>query len=130
MPVKVEIAEVKKQKSCWCNRPFTEEELTDLIKTMNGGTAIWQGLTESCDITDKSIKSLTTELNAMFIKYNINRCMQKISFLANVTAETGFFKQSKEERSRYKSSQSLYKGRGILQITGVKESKTAVLKHF
>ncbi|WP_443939971.1 PAAR-like protein [Pedobacter sp. MW01-1-1] len=118
MPVMVEIAEVRKEKTCYCNRGFTEEEMEDLIKTMTGGNKIWQGMQESCDITDKTIKSLTAELNAMFSQYGMNRCMQKISFLANVAEETGFFAQSKEEKSKFLSSQSKYKGRGILQITG------------
>ncbi|PJJ67638.1 hypothetical protein [Chryseobacterium geocarposphaerae] len=122
MPVVVEMAEVRKQKTCYCNRGFTEKEMEDLIKTMTGGTEIWKGIKESCDITDKTIKSLTAEVNAMFAHYSINRCMQKISFLANLAEETGFFKQSKEELSDNLSSQSIYKGRGILQITGAKMS--------
>lgn len=122
MPVVVEMAEVRKLKTCYCNRGFTEKEMEDLIKTMTGGTEIWKGIKESCDITDKTIKSLTAEVNAMFAHYSINRCMQKISFLANLAEETGFFKQSKEELSDNLSSQSIYKGRGILQITGAKMS--------
>lgn len=118
-PVVVEMAEVRKQKTCYCNRGFTEKEMEDLIKTMTGGTEIWKGIKEKCDITDKTIKSLTAEVNAMFAGNGINRCMQKISFLANVSEETGFFVQSKEELSGNLSSQSKYKGRGILQITGV-----------
>ncbi len=122
MPVVVEMAEVRKQKTCYCNRGFTDKEMEDLIKTMTGGTEVWKGIKESCDITDKTIKSLTAEVNAMFAHYSINRCMQKISFLANLAEETGFFKQSKEELSDNLSSQSIYKGRGILQITGAKMS--------
>lgn len=117
-PVVVEMAEVRKQKTCYCNRGFTDKEMEDLIKTMTGGTEIWKGIKEKCDITDKTIKSLTAEVNAMFAGNGINRCMQKISFLANVSEETGFFVQSKEELSGNLSSQSTYKGRGILQITG------------
>lgn len=118
VPVVVEMAEVRKQKTCYCNRGFTDKEMEDLIKTMTGGTEIWKGIKESCDITDKTIKSLTAEVNAMFASNGINRCMQKISFLANVSEETGFFVQSKEEESKHLSSVSKYKGRGILQITG------------
>jgi len=118
MPVVVEMAEVRKQKTCYCNRDFTETEMEDLIKTMTGGTEIWKGIKEKCDITDKTIKSLTAEVNMMFKGNGINRCMQKISFLANVSEETGFFVQSKEELSNNLSSKSTYKGRGILQITG------------
>lgn len=122
VPVVVEMAEVGRQKTCFCNRGFNDAEMEDLIKAMIGGTNIWQGIKERCDITDKTIKSLTAEMNAMFSHYEINRCMQKISFLANLAGETGFFRQSKEERSSYLSSQSIYKGRGILQITGEKDN--------
>lgn len=111
-------------KTCYCNRDFTEAELKDLIKTMTGKEDIWKGIKESCPIKDKTVKSLNLELNAMFKKYKINRCMQKISFLANLYQETGFFSQSVEEyNASKKSSQSVYKGRGILQITGLKDSK-------
>lgn len=115
-PVAVEMAEIKAKKDCYCDRPFTEDELKDLIKAMTGKEEVWQGA--NCPINDKTIKSLNYELNAMFKKYSINRCMQKMSFLANLDVETGFFRQSIEEWSSYKSSQSTYKGRGILQITG------------
>lgn len=111
------------KRTCYCNRDFTEAELTDMIKTITGSDKIWQGIAEACDIEDKTIKSLTVELNAMFRAYGINRCIQKISFLANLKGETGFFRQSKEEASNYDSSKSVYKGRGILQITGVKATK-------
>lgn len=123
VPIVVEMAEVRKQKTCYCNRGFTDKEMEDLIKTMTGGTEIWKGIKESCDITDKTIKSLTAEVNAMFASNGINRCMQKISFLANVSEETGFFVQSKEEESKHLSSVSKYKGRGILQITGTADEK-------
>ncbi len=81
---------------------------------MNGNDKIWlDGL-----ITDKSIKSLTRELNLMFRRYHIDKCIQKITFLAQVNAEIGFFTLSKEKESAYKSSKSFYKGRGLIQLTG------------
>lgn len=118
-PVIVEMAEIKATKDCYCDKAFTEDQLKDLIKTMTGKEDIWKGIKDPCPIDDKSLKSLTYEVNAMFKKYNINRCMQKITFLANLYAETGFFVQSIEEKSSHLSSQSTYKGRGILQITGI-----------
>ena len=81
---------------------------------MNGNTKLWtDGL-----INDNSVKSLTRELNQMFRRYGINTCIQKITFLAQVNAETGFFKLSQEKPSKYKSSTSFYKGRGLIQLTG------------
>ena len=43
---------------------------------------------------------------------------KKITFWAQVNAETGFFKLSQEKPSKYKSSTSFYKGRGLIQLTG------------
>lgn len=62
----------------------------------------------------------------MFRKYNINKCIQKITFLAQVNAETGFFSISHEELSKYLSSRSKYKGRGLIQLTGdLNKAKTS-----
>ncbi|MFV0304493.1 MAG: hypothetical protein ACK5IC_03295 [Moheibacter sp.] len=47
-------------KTCYCDRPFTVDEVKDLVKTVTGKEKIWGGITESCDITDKSFESLTT----------------------------------------------------------------------
>ena len=38
--------------------------------------------------------------------------------MAQVNAETGFFKLSQEKPSKYKSGTSFYKGRGLIQLTG------------
>ncbi|QYN51802.1 hypothetical protein [Apibacter sp. ESL0404] len=38
--------------------------------------------------------------------------------MAQVNAETGFFKLSQEKQSKYKSGTSFYKGRGLIQLTG------------
>ena len=62
----------------------------------------------------------------MFRRYGINSCIQKITFLAQVNAETGFFKLSQEKPSKYKSGTSFYKGRGLIQLTGnLNKDKTA-----
>ena len=46
--------------------------------------------------------------------------------MAQVNAETGFFKLSQEKPSKYKSSTSFYKGRGLIQLTGnLNKDKTA-----
>ena len=97
-----------------------------MVKTIKGREVIWEGLKESCQIEDDSFKSLTFELNKMFRKYNINKCIQKITFLAQVNAETGFFSISHEELSKYLSSRSKYKGRGLIQLTGnLNKAKTS-----
>ncbi|WP_077418307.1 TIGR02594 family protein [Chryseobacterium sp. JV274] len=114
MPVVVEMAEVRKQKTCYCNRDFTESEIRSLVKHMRGKEEIW----ESTDMDRESFADLTMELNAMFRKYDINKCMQKIAFLANVYSETSFFRTAGEESSAHASSGYKYKGRGIQQLTG------------
>ncbi len=97
-----------------------------MVKTIKGREVIWEGLKESCQVEDKTFKSLTFELNKMFRKYNINKCIQKITFLAQVNAETGFFSISHEELSKYLSSKSKYKGRGLIQLTGnLNKAKTS-----
>ena len=97
-----------------------------MVKTIKGKEVIWEGLKEPCQIEDDSFKSLTFELNKMFRKYNINKCIQKITFLAQVNAETGFFSISHEELSKYLSSKSKYKGRGLIQLTGdLNKAKTS-----
>ncbi|QKX06317.1 hypothetical protein HN014_15825 [Aquimarina sp. TRL1] len=48
--------------------------------------------------------------------------MSYVSTLAQVSAETGLFRQSIEEPNKFKSSQSTYKGRGIIQLTGSKDN--------
>ncbi|QYN49179.1 hypothetical protein GYM73_06010 [Apibacter sp. ESL0432] len=51
---------------------------------------------------------------------------KKITFWAQVNAETGFFKLSQEKPSKYKSGTSFYKGRGLIQLTGnLNKDKTA-----
>lgn len=114
MPVVVEMAEVRKQKTCYCNRDFTESEIKSLVKHMRGKEEIW----ESTDMDRESFADLTIELNAMFRKYDINKCIQKIAFLANVYSETSFFRTAGEESSSHASSGYKYKGRGIQQLTG------------
>ncbi len=94
-------------------------EFKKIVKTITGKEEIWQGKQGyPCPITDKSYDTLVNELNIMFEKYDINECIQKIAFLAQVGAETGMFRQSVEEKGNTSSSQSVYKGRGIIQLTG------------
>lgn len=114
MPVVVEMAEVRKQKTCYCDRAFTEAEVRSLVKHMRGKEEIWS----STNMDRESFADLTVELNTMFSKYSINKCIQKIAFLANVYSETGFFRTAGEESSNHESSGYRYKGRGIQQLTG------------
>jgi uncharacterized protein (TIGR02594 family) len=114
MPVIVKMAEVKKQKTCWCDKPFLETDVRNLVKHMRGKEVIC----EDTHMDRESFADLTFELNKMFSDYGINKCIQKIAFLANVHSETSFFRTAGEETNTYASSGYKYKGRGIQQLTG------------
>ncbi len=116
VPVVVEMAEVRKQKTCYCDRPFSVDEMKNLVKTINGKEDIWSH--SNCKIDDKSYERLTHELNSMFAHYDINECIQKIAFLAMTSVETGFFQTAGEIVGDTASSNYHYSGRGILQLTG------------
>lgn len=105
---------------CFCNRDFTVQEVKDTVNYLTGQQKIWYG--KNCAVSDKSYEALTRELNAMMTRYNITSCIRKIHFLAQVCEETGVFGLSEEGLSKYKSSQSTYKGRGILQLTGAADA--------
>ena len=73
VPVVVEMAEAKKQKNCWCDKPFLETDVRSLVNHMRGKEEIW----ESTHMDRESFADLTIELNKMFSKYSINKCIQK-----------------------------------------------------
>ena len=114
--------ETTKDGECFCNRDFKESEIKELVKYLKGRESIWEGYKNApCNIDDKSFATLTKELNTMFKKYQINHCAQKLHFLTQACHETDTFTLSEETTGSYASSQSFYKGRGILQLTGVRK---------
>ncbi|SDQ17146.1 hypothetical protein SAMN05421664_0866 [Chryseobacterium soldanellicola] len=119
----------KKEEKCFCNKDFEEKDVRKLVKLLKGAETIWEGQAlrggkrAECNISDKSFGTLTKVLNNSFKIYNINTCAQKMHFLAQVCEETGTFTLSEETKGQYASSRSIYKGRGILQLTGVKKNK-------
>ena len=116
----------KSKEICFCNRDFEEKDVRKLVKLLKGSETIWEGQAlkvgkrAACNISDKTFTTLTKELNATLRKYKINTCAQKMHFLAQTCEETGTFALSEETKSKFLSSQSIYKGRGLLQLTGVK----------
>ncbi|MCC9063566.1 hypothetical protein [Flavobacterium piscisymbiosum] len=116
--VDMEMAEVVKEKNCYCNKDLTEEELRSMVKTINGRETIWGG--EGCNIDDKSYKSLTLQLNAMFRKYNINECIQKNAFLAMKSVETGFFQ----------TGSSIFKVLNIIKLNITSNQKNKLRFHL
>ena len=117
----------EEKEKCFCNRDFEEKDVRKFVKLLKGSETIWEGQAlkggkrAECNISDKSFGTLTKELNNAIKKYKINTCAQKMHFLAQVCEETGTFALSEETKSKYASSTSVYKGRGLLQLTGVKK---------
>ncbi|PQL93154.1 hypothetical protein [Apibacter adventoris] len=116
------------KEKCFCNRDFEEKDVRQFVKLLKGSETIWEGQAlkggkrAECNISDKSFTILTKELNNALKKYKINTCAQKMHFLAQICEETGTFALSEETKSQYASSISIYKGRGILQLTGVRKN--------
>ncbi|MCQ2194365.1 MAG: peptidoglycan DD-metalloendopeptidase family protein [Paludibacteraceae bacterium] len=116
----------KENTKCFCCRDFTVAEVTAMIRKLRGvkKDAVLENIWEKAnttykegDVDEKSIFSFTNELNVAFRRYGINKCIQKITFLAIAAVETGNFKSSVEQPSGFKSSKSLYRGRGLMQLT-------------
>jgi len=128
-PTMVKTPETKKAngEKCFCNRDFEEKDVRKFVKLLKGSEIIWEGQAAkggkriTCNIDDKSFSTLTKGLNAAINKYKINTCAQKMHFLAQVCEETGTFALSEESKSIFASSESFYKGRGVLQLTGVRK---------
>lgn len=108
---------VEKNTRCFCHRDFTVEEVKNFITALRGGKIndeIWE---LSPNVDDKSISTFTKELNIAFKRYGINKCIQKIVFLAMAYVETQAFMASEEQLNDYASSKSKFKGRGLLHLT-------------
>ncbi|GAA3771747.1 hypothetical protein [Flavobacterium ginsengiterrae] len=126
----------KEKGVCFCNKNFEEKDVRKLVKLLKGSETIWEGQAlrrggrVPCNINDKSFATLTKSLNESFKRYKINTCIQKIHFLAQVCEETGTFTLSEEIRGEFISSQSVYKGRGLLQLTGVRIDPDDARSHF
>lgn len=119
----------KANTKCFCHRDFTVEEVKKIITELRsafGSPAfkndeIWE---ESPYVNNKSIASFTYELNIAIKRYGINRCIQKIVFLAMACVETAYFRASEEAPNNYASSKSKFKGRGLLHMTHEGHYKT------
>ena len=110
----------EKNTKCFCHRDFTVEEMKKIISALRGKEPkdeIWEN---SPYVDDKSISTFTKEINLAFKRYGINKCIQKMVFLAMACIETTYFKDSEETSNDYASSKSKFKGRGLLHLTSEK----------
>ena len=137
---------IPKQKTCFCNRDFTEVELKDIVIELRKTTYYDKktiftyhsnkifhrnNLTkeeyksEIIIEDDRTFEKLTFVLNKAFNEYKINTCIRKISFLAQMYIETAFYTSTIELTKQVKSYDP-FRGRGFIQLThkGNEDSRT------
>lgn len=113
-----------KKGKCFCNRDFTAEEFEKIIKGLrdseprvkkDSGYALFGA--SNCELPeeDKTIEKLRTQLNSLFTKYQINTCLRKLHFLAQVYHETDRLRTTLEYAT--KKDYKPYFGRGLMQLT-------------
>lgn len=73
---------------------------------------------------------MTEALNQTMKKFEINTPLKQAMFLATVAEESGEFKFMEELPSKYPSSKSKYKGRGLIQLTDTNESNPTNYRAF
>ncbi|MBE8726784.1 hypothetical protein [Flavobacterium hungaricum] len=123
--------------ACYCNRDFTEEEIKKIVKELRDNTFYNEKSisyyhsdklfhrnsqtkeeykTEELPINDRSYKKLTEVLNAVFKKHHIDKCINKVTFLAQMYIETAYFTAT-IELTHQKKEYEPYRGRGFIQLT-------------
>ncbi|WP_425292571.1 glycoside hydrolase family 19 protein, partial [Actinobacillus vicugnae] len=123
--------------ACFCHRDFTVEEVKNIVNTLSGVNSGNYSLfnARNCLLKeeDRTYARLTEELNKACQRYDINTCIRKVHFLAQVYLETASLKTTEELASGkdYEPGKgaaiknhntiigdgSRYKGRGAMQLT-------------
>jgi hypothetical protein len=115
-----------KTSNCYCNRDFTVDEVKEIVKDLRDSESFLKGEYDLFTIktnilnSDKTYEKFTEELNKTFNKYDINTCLRKIHFLAQIYHETNRFRSTEEEgASSYLAGKNYYPfyGRGLMQLT-------------
>ncbi|MDH6252771.1 putative chitinase [Chryseobacterium sp. H1D6B] len=114
----------EKKGKCFCNRDFTAEEFEKIIHGLrdseakvkkSSGYAVFGASNCPLPESDKTIEKLRGQINSLFTKYEINTCLRKLHFLAQVYHETDRLRTTLEYATEkdYKP----YFGRGLMQLT-------------
>lgn len=114
----IEDIKVKKAE-CFCNRDFAVDEIKCIVQQLRGSKTIEPLFdAKNCDLpaSDKTYERFTEELNKVCTKYEINTCIRKIHFLAQIAVEAALF-HTTEEYGGSKARYAPFYGRGLKQIT-------------
>lgn len=84
--------ELETSGKCFCNRDFTEEEIRKIYKNKSLFNA------KNCPLpySEKSYKNFTDNLNKAMKEYNIDTCLRKAHFLAQIQVESDELNTTKE----------------------------------
>lgn len=88
---------VEKQGNCSCNRDLTLSEFNHILNSLGvKGTSLFTA--ENCELNQKerNAETLLKFLNQIFKKYQINTCLRRIHFLAQIYHESSEFQTTTE----------------------------------
>ncbi|MDD3597504.1 hypothetical protein [Sulfuricurvum sp.] len=118
----IEDIKVKKAE-CFCNRNFTVDEIKCIIQQLRGSKTVEPLFdAKNCQLpeADKTYEKFTEEFNKICTKYEINTCLRKIHFLAQIAVEAALFHTTVEAVNNicvnYKGGCD-FRGRGLKQLT-------------
>ncbi len=108
--------------NCFCHRDLTTSEVKLIIKKLRDSETGISGYdlfanSSLLSDTDKTYEKFKIEINKVFNKYNINTCLRRIHFLAQVYHETDRFRTTEEYGRRNSKRYDPYRGRGLMQLT-------------
>lgn len=133
--------------TCYCNRDFKEAEVKKIVKELKENTFYtakdpetkknkefpitnlpYHGIDKLFHFENnmpkdhKSYTALTKALNDTLRKFEINSCLRKIHFIAQIYWETGYFSATTEKNAENQPYYP-YVGRGFMQLTGTKKGE-------